>query len=99
MRHVEIAPSFDREAEAIGAYIESHFGASARETFVSELGQICTLIAFLPSLGKMRHGYDTKLVGYAFGQNWIFFDFDDDAVTFLHIVSTKRNKPGILFDR
>jgi plasmid stabilization system protein ParE len=99
MRRVEIAPSFDREAEAIGIYIEERFGASARENFVGELGRICTLIAFLPTLGKMRHGYDTKLIGYALDQNWIFFDFDDDAVTFLHIVNTKRHKPGIAFDR
>jgi plasmid stabilization system protein ParE len=99
MRRIEIAPSFDREAEAIGAYIESRFDASAREKFVGELGRICTLIAFLPSLGKMRHGYDTKLIGYAFDQNWISFDFDDDVVMFLHIVNTKQNKLGILFDR
>jgi hypothetical protein len=97
MRRVVIAPSFDREAEAIGAGIEERFGEKTRLDFVADLALICALIARLPNMGKAAHGYDTKLVGFPFGQNWLFFDFDDKNVHFLHIVSAKRLKKTISF--
>jgi plasmid stabilization system protein ParE len=90
MRRVAIAPSFDREAEDIGASIEARFGEDARRNFVAHLARICALIAFAPNIGKPRRGYNSKLAGFPFDQNWIFFDFDDDAVHFLHIVTAKR---------
>jgi len=97
MRRVVIAPSFDREAEAVGVGIEERFGEATRLDFVADLAQICTLIARLPNMGKAAHGYDTKLVGFPFAQNWLFFDFDDKNVHFLHIVSAKRLKKTISF--
>ena len=87
MGRVVIAPSFDREAEAIGFAIEQRFGEEARRTFVANLARICTLIADTPNMGTTGHGYDTKLAGFVFDPNWIFFDFDADEVRFLHIVS------------
>jgi plasmid stabilization system protein ParE len=99
MRRVEIAPSFDREAEAIGASIELRFGEEARQNFVADLERICTLIAFVPKIGHRRHRYDTKLTGFPYDQNWIFFDFDDDAVHFLHIVDAKRERRNVRFER
>jgi plasmid stabilization system protein ParE len=72
MRGVVIAPSFDREAEAIGLTIEERFGEKARRNFVADLARICTLLAHVPKIGKIRHGYNTKLVGLVFEQNWIF---------------------------
>ena len=97
MRRVVIAPSFDREAEAIGLSIEERFGAEARRNFVADLARICTLIAYVPKIGKIHHGYNTKLSGFVFEQNWIFFDFDDGDVHFLHIVNAQRNKRKITF--
>jgi len=92
MRKVEIAPSFDRDAEAIGAFIEARFGAEVRRNFVADLEKICTLIALLPSIGNYGHGYNTKLSGFAFGRNWIFFDFDEESVSFLHIVPARHDR-------
>ena len=97
MRQVVFAPSFDREVEAIGIAIEERFGEEARRNFVGDLARICTLIAHVPRMGKIHHGYNTKLGGFVFGQNWIFFDFDDQKVEFLHIVSAKRDRGKISF--
>lgn len=63
MRRIVLAPSFDREVEAIGVAIEQRFGEQARHNFVADLARICTLIAVLPRMGTTRHGYDTKLWG------------------------------------
>lgn len=92
MRRIEIAPSFDREADDIGVHIQDQFGTAAREQFVADLAHMCTLLAFFPTIGKTRHGYDTKLHGFAFDHNWIYFDFDDDEVHFLHITNFRRDK-------
>jgi plasmid stabilization system protein ParE len=97
MRRVLIAPSFDREAEAIGVAIEERFGEEARRRFVADLSRVCTAIAYVPRIGKIRHGYNTNLVGLPFHQNWIFFDFDDESVHFLHIVNAKRDKRKLIF--
>ena len=97
MRRVVIAPSFDREAEAIGLTIEERFGEEARRNFVADLARICALIAHVPKIGKIRHGHNTKLAGFVFDQNWVFFDFDDENVHFLHIVNAKRDKSGFSF--
>jgi len=97
MRRVVIAPSFDREAEAIGLSIEERFGEDARRNFVAGLARICTLIAHVPKIGIIRHDYNTKLSGFVFEQNWIFFDFDNGDVRFLHIVNAKRDKRTLSF--
>ena len=97
MRRVLIAPSFDREVEAIGVAVEERFGEDARRNFVADLARVCTAIAYVPKIGKTDHGYNTKLVGIPFHQNWIFFDFDDDEVHFLHIVNAKRDKRNLIF--
>jgi len=97
MRRILFAPSFDREVEAIGVAIEQRFGEQVRHNFVADLARICTLLAHLPNMGTAKHGYETKLVGFVFDQNWIFFDFDDWEVHFLHIMNAKRDKDRISF--
>ena len=97
MRRIVLAPSFDREAETIGAAIEERFGDQARRNFVADVARLCTLIAELPRIGTALHGYNTKLAGFAFDQNWIFFDFDDESVHFLHIVNAKRDRRKLSF--
>jgi plasmid stabilization system protein ParE len=97
MRRIVIAPSFDQEAENIGVYIEGRFGESARSDFVDALHATCGRIATLPRIGTFEHGYDTLSAGFALEHNWIFFDYDDEVVNFVHIVSTSRNKPNIAF--
>jgi hypothetical protein len=64
---------------------------------LAELSRLCSTLAALPSIGTTRHGYQTRSVGFAFEQNWIFFDYDDDAAHFVHIVPTRRDKPTIRF--
>jgi plasmid stabilization system protein ParE len=93
MRRIVFAPSFDQEAEDIGVYIEERFGERTRQEFVAELSKTCERISGLPRMGKRNHGYETASVRFVFDQNWIFFDYDDDAVHFLHIVATKRDRP------
>ncbi len=97
MRRIVFAPSFDREAEDIGVYIEGRFGELARREFVSELGSTCLRIASLPRIDTFEHVYETPSAGFVFGQNWIFFDYDDDIVHFVHIVATDRHKPNVGF--
>ena len=97
MRQIVIAPSFDQEAEDIGVYIEGRFGESARRDFVDALRATCARIATVPRIGTFEHGYDTLSAGFALEHNWIFFDYDDEVVNFVHIVSTNRDKPGVAF--
>ena len=97
MRRIVLAPSFDQEAEDIGVYIEERFGESSRREFVTELAAACTRLAALPRIGTFKHGYETPSAGFAFDQNWIFFDYDDDEVNFVHIVSSKRHQPNVGF--
>ena len=97
MRQIVIAPSFDGEAEDIGVYIEGRCGEPARRDFVDALRATCTRIATVPRIGTFEHGYDTLSAGFALEHNWIFFDYDDEVVNFVHIVSTSRDKPNIPF--
>jgi plasmid stabilization system protein ParE len=97
MRQFVIAPSFDQEAEDIGVYIEGRFGESARSNFVDALRATCMRIATLPQIGTFDYGYDTLSAGFALEHNWIFFDYDDEVVNFVHIVSTNRARPNVAF--
>jgi plasmid stabilization system protein ParE len=97
MRRIIFAPSFDQEAEDIGVYIEERFGESARRDFVIELSAVCIRLATLPRIGTIKHGYETPSAGFAFGQNWIFFDYDDDEMNFIHILHNRRDKSAIRF--
>ena len=92
MRRIVFAPSFEQEAEEIGVYIEERFGLPAKQEFVAELSKTCERIASLPHIGTPHHRYETASVGFVFDQNWIFFDYDDQNVHFLHIVGTKRDR-------
>jgi hypothetical protein len=31
-------------------------------------------------------------MGFVFGQNWIFFEYDDECIRFLHMVDGQRDK-------
>ena len=97
MRQIVIAPSFDGEAEDIGVYIEGRFGESARRDFVDALGATCSRIATVPRIGTFEHGYDTLSAGFALEHNWIFFDYDDDEMNFIHILHSRRDKSAIRF--
>jgi plasmid stabilization system protein ParE len=97
MRQIVIAPSFDQEAEDIGVYIEVRFGESARRDFVDELRATCARIATVPRIGTFKHGYDTLSAGFALEHNWIFFDYYDEVVNFVHLVSTSKDKPDVAF--
>ena len=35
-------------------------------------------------MGKTNHNYPTSLAGFVFRLNWIFFEYDDEQVRFLH---------------
>ena len=48
-----------------------------------ELSAVCIRLATLPRIGTIKHGYETPSAGFAFGQNWIFFDYDDEVVNFV----------------
>ena len=41
--------------------------------------------------------FKDESAGFALERNWIFFDYDDEAVNFVHIVSTTRDKPSFPF--
>jgi plasmid stabilization system protein ParE len=97
MRRIVFAPSFDHELEAIGAAIEARFGEGARRAFVADLARLCDLIAQFPRIGTSRHGYDSNLVGVVFRQNWVFFDFDNEEVHFLHIANARRDRGTMSF--
>jgi plasmid stabilization system protein ParE len=92
MRQIVFAPAFEQEAEDIGVYIEERFGERTRQEFITELSKTCARIASLPHMGTAHHGYETASVGFVFDQNWLFFDFDDQNVHFLHLVASKRDR-------
>jgi plasmid stabilization system protein ParE len=97
MRRAIFAPSFDREAEDIGAYIEERFGKAARHEFLVALREVCSLVLEFPGTGKGDHGYETSLSGFVFRLNWIFFEYDEEEVRFLHIRDGRMNRDGLVF--
>jgi plasmid stabilization system protein ParE len=97
LRRILFAPSFDREVEEIGTFIEERFGEAARLAFIDDLMATCSLIASFPSIGIDKHGYATPLAGFVFRVTWIFFDHDAEEGRFLHIVDGRRAKDGIKF--
>ena len=86
MRRTVFAPSFDREVEGIAIYIDEKFGQAARRDFVEDIKAICAILASFPGLGRSNHPSATDLIGFAYNQNWIFFEADPDEVRFLHVV-------------
>ena len=97
MRRAFFAPSFLRELEDSLVYIEEQFGESVRRGVRDELADTCTLLCRLPALGKTEHNYATSLAGFVFRVNWIFFEYDDEQVRFLHIIDGRRDKKSIAF--
>lgn len=95
MRRIVYARAFDQEVEDIGVYIQERFGEAARRGFVADLAETCTAIASFPGIGTAHHGHDTSSIGFVFRKNWIFFEYDDDQVHFLHIVDGRRHKPDV----
>jgi len=97
MRRVVFAASFVDDADTIASYIESNFGISRADVFIEDLDRFCALIADNPGLGRTSHGYETTLFGVVYDLNWIFFQYDDDEVRFIHIVDGRRDKPTVRF--
>src|ERR1700674_3617510 len=97
IRRVVYAPSFDQGVEDIGVYIEETFGEQARRNFLPNLTDTCLAIASEPDIGLRDHGYVTSLLGVVFQVNWIFFEYDEGEVRFLHIVDARRDKPRVRF--
>jgi plasmid stabilization system protein ParE len=95
MRRVVFAASFVDDADAIASYIESNFGMSRADAFIDDLDRFCALVADNPGLGRTSHGYETTLFGVVHDLNWIFFQYDDEEVRFIHIVDGRRDKPTI----
>jgi len=40
------------------------------------------------------HRYRNSLAGFVFRTNWIFFDYDDQEVRFMHVVDGRRESRG-----
>jgi len=97
MRQISFSSSFDRAAEDIGVDIEARLGEEVRRQFVRDLSEACTKIAIFPAIGKDNHGYKTTSLGFVFKKNWIFFEYDDSMVRFIHIVPSRRGKLQIPF--
>ena len=97
MRRVVYADSFAEDADEIAIYIEARFGTDRADQFTDQLNHFCEVIAHQPGRGKTNHGFDTQLYGVVFGLNWIFFQFDDDQVRFVHVVGTRKHKPNVRF--
>jgi plasmid stabilization system protein ParE len=97
MRRAFFAPSFLQELEDILVQIEERFGETVRREIREELASTCSLICRFPATGKRDHHYPTALAGFVFRVNWIFFDYDDEQVRFLHIVDGRRDKTSIAF--
>lgn len=99
MRRAVFAASFDRDAEAIGIYIERQFGERVRREFVADLARTCANLAAFPGMGHGGHGYPTALRGFVFRLSWVFFEYDDNEVRFLHMRDSRMNKPDQLFSK
>ena len=97
MRRVIYADSFVDDADRIAADIESRFGALYADAFRDDLDWFCEVVASQPRIGKQDHGYGTTLYGIPRNVNWIFFQFDDAEVRFVHIVASQREKRGMHF--
>jgi plasmid stabilization system protein ParE len=97
IRRVVYAPSFDQGVEDIGVYIEETFGEQARQSFLSKLADTCLAISGEPDIGLRDNGYTTSLLGVVFQVNWIFFEYDEQDVRFLHIIDARRDKPDLPF--
>jgi plasmid stabilization system protein ParE len=97
MRRAFFAPSFLQEIEDIAFYIEQRFGEAARSDFRKSLEHLCSLLCLFPTMGKLDHDYPTAFSGFVFRMNWVFFEYDDDEVRFMHIVDGRREKPSFPF--
>lgn len=98
MRRPIYADSFREELAEILVYIDERFGELVRRQVQEELADTCSLLCQFPALGKKNHGYPTSLSGFVFRLNWIFFEYDDEQVRFLHIIDARRGKDSIRFD-
>ena len=97
MRRIVFAPSFDREVEDIGVYIELRFGEAARRDFIEGLRDTCARIAEFPYIGRREHGYATTALAFVFRVNWVFFSVSEDEVRFLHVRDGRMDKAGQAF--
>ena len=97
MRRIAYAASFVDDADAIAVYIETRFGRPRADEFIAELSHFCELLADNPGFGRPDHGYNTTLQGVVHGLNWIFFQYDDQEIRFIHIVDGRRGRQNVRF--
>jgi plasmid stabilization system protein ParE len=92
MRRIVYAESFVNDADRIAEYIERRFGAARSDMFVLDLNRFCGLVAQYPGIGRQNHGYGTTLHGIVYERNWIFFEYDDSEIRFVHLIEGMRDK-------
>ena len=97
MHRIVYAASFVDDADRIATYIETRFGIARADAFIADLDHFCELLADQPRIGRKNHGYETTLNGVVHDMNWIFFDFDDSEIRFIHLIEGMRHKPNIAF--
>ena len=97
MRRVDYAACFVTDADRITEYIETNFGVAHADAFIADSNHFCELVASQPRMSRKNHGYRTTLHGVAHDHNWLFLEFDDAEIRFVHMVEGVRHKPTIRF--
>lgn len=97
MRRAIFAASFVDDADDIARYIEENFGRVRADRFIAELSRFCDLISDSPGVGRVNHGYSSTLHGVVFDLNWIFYEYDETEMRFVHIVDGRRDKGRVSF--
>jgi plasmid stabilization system protein ParE len=97
MRRIVYAESFVEDANRIVEYIETRFGTARADIFIADLNRFCGLVAQYPGIGRKNHGYGTTLHGVAHDRNWIFFEYDDSEIRFVHLIEGVRDKHIVQF--
>lgn len=88
-------PAFLRQLEDLLAFIDEQFSETARWEVGHELANTCTPLGRFSALGKTEHNCPTSLAGFVFRVNWIFLEYDDEQVRFLHFVDGRPDKKSI----
>jgi plasmid stabilization system protein ParE len=97
VRRIVYADSLVDDADGIAEYIEKSFGARGADVFISRLARFCELVSDTPGLGRTSHGCESPLYGVVHEMNWVFYQYDDLEVRFVHIIDGRRDKSAVRF--